>query len=641
MPDLAPLTLPAADADAYRAWITDTSARALDAVRDGAAALKAAPQASTLDALHAWNDLSITLGTTAARASLFSEVHPDAAVREAAEESALAARTLASELGLDTELYAVFTALDPAGLDADASRLLERTLRSFRRAGVAADDAVRARIKAINDRLTVLSQTFARTIREDTRSIAVTPAQLDGLPQDWIDAHPAGDDGLVTVTTDYPDAIPFRTFAHDAEARRALMAASLTIGYPDNVPVLHEMFALRAEFASLLGYPTWADYDAEVKMIGSGEAIAAFVDQIADAADAPARRDVAVLLERLHRDQPDADRIEASDVAYYTEVHRREQLDVDAQLVRTYLDASRVRAGLLEVTGRLFGLTYAQVDAPVWHPSVLAYDVTRAEDGSPVGRLYLDLHPREGKYKHAAQFTLSEGVADRQLPEGVLVCNFPTGLMAHSDVVTLFHEFGHLIHHLVGGGQTWVEFSGVATEWDFVEAPSQMLEEWAWDARVLPAFAIDAAGQPIPADLVARMRAANEFGKGFLARTQMFYAALSYYLHEENPEDLAGRTAELQERYSMFGYLPGTCMPTSFGHLAGYGSAYYTYMWSLVIAKDLFSAFDPDDLFDPEVAGRYRDTILAQGGRKDAADLVADFLGRPYRFDAYAAWLAG
>ncbi|MBK8463832.1 MAG: Zn-dependent oligopeptidase [Nigerium sp.] len=638
MPDLVPLTLP--HADAYRAWIADTSTRALDAARAGAAALKAAPPASALETLRAWNDLSVALGTTAARASLFSEVHPDAGVRETAEQAALAARALSSDLGLDTELYAVFTAVDATDLDEDGARLLHRTLRSFRRAGVAADDAVRARIKEIDDRLTVLGQAFARTIREGTRSIAVTPAQLAGLPQDWIDAHPAGDDGLVTVTTDYPDAIPFRTFAHDADARRALLEASLTIGYPDNVPVLHEMFALRAEFASLLGYATWADYDAEVKMIGSGDAIAAFIDQITDAADAPARRDVAVLLEKRRVDQPDATRVEASDTAYYTEVHRREQLDVDAQLVRTYFDAGRVRAGLLEVTGRLFGLTYTRVDAPVWHADVVAFDVTLTEDGSPAGRMYLDLHPREGKYKHAAQFTLSHGVAGRQLPEGVLVCNFPTGLMAHSDVVTLFHEFGHLVHHLLGGRQSWVEFSGVATEWDFVEAPSQLLEEWAWDACVLRTFAVDAAGEPIPADLVARMRAANEFGKGFLARTQMFYAALSYYLHRDNPDDLAGRTAALQERYSMFGYLPGTCMPASFGHLAGYTSAYYTYMWSLVIAKDLFSAFDPDDLFDPDVAGRYRDRILAPGGRKDAVDLVADFLGRPYRFDAYAAWLA-
>jgi thimet oligopeptidase len=180
----------------------------------------------------------------------------------------------------------------------------------------------------------------------------------------------------------------------------------------------------------------------------------------------------------------------------------------------------------------------------------------------------------------------------------------------------------------------------VATEWDFVEAPSQLLEEWAWDASVLRTFAVDADGAPIPADLVERMRAAKEFGKGYQARTQMFYAALAYRLHLDRPRDRTALVRDLQARYDAFDYLPDTHFHTSFGHLDGYGSAYYTYMWSLVIAKDLFSAFDPGDLFAAEVAGRYRDEVLAPGGSADAAELVANFLGRPYSFDAFGAWLA-
>ena len=212
--------------------------------------------------------------------------------------------------------------------------------------------------------------------------------------------------------------------------------------------------------------------------------------------------------------------------------------------------------------------------------------------------------------------------------------------MEHDHVVTLFHEFGHLVHHVLGGHTGWARFSGVATEWDFVEAPSQMLEEWAWDADILRSFATNEVGEPIPADLVRRMRRADDFGKGVHARTQMFYAAMSYWFHTDRPADLTEAMKELQTRYSPFAYLEGTHMFASFGHLGGYSSAYYTYMWSLVIAKDLFSAFDSDDLFDAGVTGRYRDLVLAPGGSKDAADLVANFLGRPYTFDAYAAWLA-
>jgi thimet oligopeptidase len=211
--------------------------------------------------------------------------------------------------------------------------------------------------------------------------------------------------------------------------------------------------------------------------------------------------------------------------------------------------------------------------------------------------------------------------------------------MEHAHVVTLFHEFGHLMHHVLAGDQGWTRFSGVATEWDFVEAPSQMLEEWAWHADVLQTFAEDAEGRQIPAALVERMRRANEFGIGAYVRTQMFYAALSYTLHQQVPRDIASTMRELQGSYDVFGYVPGTHFYASFGHLHGYGSGYYTYMWSLVIAKDLFSAFDRADMFAADVAHRYRDRVLARGGSRDASDLVTDFLGRAYDFGSFQRWL--
>jgi len=195
------------------------------------------------------------------------------------------------------------------------------------------------------------------------------------------------------------------------------------------------------------------------------------------------------------------------------------------------------------------------------------------------------------------------------------------------------------MHHVLAGRHEWVRFSGVATEWDFVEAPSQMLEEWAWDPGVLRSFATDAEGTPIPEGLVVRMRAADEFGKAFLIRTQMAYAAISYWFHQERPADLTVGLRDLMERHSLVSLLPDTHFHAGFGHLEGYTSAYYTYVWSLVIAKDMFSAFDPDDLFAPEVAHRYRDSVLAAGGSRDAADLVEGFLGRPYDSRAFTTWL--
>jgi thimet oligopeptidase len=642
----APLQLPTADE--ALAWVRDRTATGLAQARELVAGLREAPPADPEGVLRLWDEVSLALSNVGATAGLYSNGHPDVDVRTASEEAEIEVDKLVTELRQDRALYDVFAALDPAGLDPTGARLLEKTLEEFRRAGVDQDDETRGRLADISERITALDQQFSRTIRDDVRTVRATPEQLAGMPDDWLAAHPVDDGGLVTVTTDYPDAVPARMFVKDADVRRQVTIAFLERGWPDNEPLLKELFDLRHEYANLVGYSDWASYDAAVKMIEKGPAIPEFIDRIAQAAQGPMERDLAVVMERYRQDVPDAEAIDSADSVYYEELVRKEQHDVDSQLVRTYFAADKVKQGLLDVTGRLFGLRYEPAtDAVPWHEDVTAYDVYAADaadagapDGESLGRIYLDLHPREGKYKHAAQFTITNGVAGRQLPEGALLCNFGKGLMEHDHVVTLFHEFGHLVHHVLGGHVGWTRFAGVATEWDFVEAPSQMLEEWAWDADVLRTFATNADGEPIPADLVDRMRAADDFGKGLQARQQMFYAAVSYWFHTERPADLSRKQVELQERYSPYRYIEDTHFFANFGHLSGYSSAYYTYMWSLVIAKDLFSAFDPDDLFDTDVARRYRDSILAAGGTKDAADLVADFLGRPYTFDAYAAWLA-
>ncbi|WP_231123451.1 M3 family metallopeptidase [Nocardioides sambongensis] len=652
------LALPAADptttegSAAWAAWVGERAASELAAARALVEQVRTADPGDPRAVLRLWDRAGGHLGNAAAVGSLLGNVHPALEVRDIAETAEQDAQRLATEWSLDRGLYDVFAALDADALAGDplAQRMLAKVRNDFRRSGVDRDEETRARISAISERLTQLDQEFSKVARDDVRTVRVAPDRLAGLPEDWRAEHPVDEDGLVTVTTDYPDAIPVRMFARDQGLRRDITTAFLERGWPTAEPLLTEMFALRHELATTVGFEDWPSYDADVKMIGTGAAIPEFIDRIADAAADPLERDLAVLLERYRRDFPDATAIEPFDASHYQELVRAEQYQVDSQQVRTYFDFTRVRQGLLEVTGRLFGLRYEPVQVASWHADVASYDVYAARgerEGALLGRIYLDLHARDGKYKHAAQFTLVDGVAGLQAPEGVLVCNFSRGLMEHDHVVTLFHEFGHLLHHVLAGHGDWFRFAGVATEWDFVEAPSQMLEEWAWDAEVLQSFATDASCAPIPAELVAKMRAADDYGKGIYARTQMFYAAMSYWFHRDpadtsagaTPPDLTERMIELQGRYAALPYLEGTHMFASFGHLGGYSSGYYTYMWSLVIAKDLFSAFSDGALFDPEVAGRYRDRVLARGGEADAADLVADFLGREYSFDAYGRWL--
>jgi thimet oligopeptidase len=621
--------------------------RDMDRARAEAERMKGLRGAERDAALAAFDAAFSALAEAASRASLCRNVHPDGPMRDEAERCEQEVDALSTELSLDRGLYDALAAVELAGADPATRYFVEKSLRDFRRAGVDRDEPTRTRVRALREELVRIGQEFGRNIKDDVRRVALEPAELEGVPEDWRRTHPPGPDGKVVVTTDNTDYVPFMTYARSAPAREQLWRLYRLRGHPKNLEVLSRLLGRRAELAQLLGYPSWAAYVTEDKMIGSAEAAGDFIARIASAAEARMRRDHDQLLARKRKDEPGAARVDPWDSAYLQERVKAEEYGFDSQSVRPYFEYARVKEGLLTVTGRLFGIDYRRADgAPVWHPDVEAYDVV--EDGHLLGRIYLDMFPRDGKYKHFAQFTLATGQRGKRLPEGVLVCNFPRptaagpALMEHGDVKTFFHEFGHLLHHVLGGHTTWAGQSGVATEWDFVEAPSQMLEEWVWDPEVLALFARHVeTGAPIPADVVRRMKRADEYGKGLMVRQQMFYAATSLELHRRDPGglDTTGLVAELQERYTPFRHVDGTYFQESFGHLDGYSAIYYTYMWSLVIAKDLFDEFRRAGLMSPEPARRYRTAILEAGGTKPAAQLVEDFLGRPYAFDAYEKWL--
>jgi thimet oligopeptidase len=622
----------------------EANQKALQQAEALVARLKSSPAPrETAATLAAFDDAMAALSDASSRASVARNAHPAPAMRDVAERCEQQVDALATRLSLDRGIYDALRELSPDAEDPATRFYLHRTLRDFRRAGVDRDDTTRKRVQALNEELVRIGQEFSRNIREDVRSIEVDPADLAGLPEDYVRAHPPDANGKVTITTDYPDYVPFLSYARSGAARERLWRVYRQRAHPKNLSVLARMLEKRHELATLLGYPNWAAYVTEDKMIGSAQAAADFIGRISGAAEKRAASDYQALLERKRRDERGADRVEAWDSQVLTEALRKERHGYDAQSVRPYFEMSRVQDGVLEVTSRLFGLEYRRVTgAAVWHPDVACYDVV--ERGEVVGRFYLDLHPRDGKYKHAAQFTLQSGQAGRRLPEAALICNFPRpgSLLEHSEVVTFFHEFGHLLHHLLGGRTRWAGISGVRTEWDFVEAPSQMLEEWCWDASVLQRFARHVeTGEPIPADVVARMRAADEFGKGLRVRQQMFYAATSLAFHDRDPAglDTTALAAELQQRYTPFRHVDGTYFQESFGHLEGYSAIYYTYMWSLVIAKDLFTVFHREGLLDPAPASRYRRAILEPGGSAKAAELVRSFLGRDYDFRAYEEWL--
>lgn len=598
--------------------------------------------------LEPYNELGAALDHGLGLMGLMAAVHPDKPAREAAEACETKLQRLVNDINLDRGMFDALAAVPSNDLDPQAKRFVEKVKRDFRRAGVDKDEPTRAKLRELHEAMVKTGQAFARNIREDVRTVELDPADLEGLPEDFLRAHKPNDKNKIAVTTNYPDYFPVQTYAKKEETRKRLAIAFLDRGYPANEALLEELLQERWNYANALGFKSWAAYQAEDKMVKSDKAIEKFIADVSAIARPRMKKDLADLLARKKKDDPKAKEIAVWDRFYYVDKVRSERFGVEAQAIRQYFDYPKVEAGIFDLYGELFGLRFVPApEAPVWHPSVKAYEMFSGEDR--IGRFYLDMHPRDGKYGHAAMFNISTGLAGGRFPEAALVCNFSDpsksdgpALMEHGDVVTFFHEFGHLIHQLLARDSKWINQSGINVEWDFVEAPSQLLEEWAWDPTVLARFAKKAdSGEAIPAELVKKMKKASEFGKGIHVMRQVAYTALSYELHAKDPAklDLIAFQKEVQKKYSPYPYVEGTHEYAGFGHLEGYSSMYYTYQWSLVLAKDIFTRFEKAGLTDRATFADYRAKILAPGGMKDANDLVTAFLGRPWNLKAYKTWL--
>src|SRR6266566_3119419 len=611
--------------------------------------ITAAKGARTIDNSLAPFDEALTqINSANYLAGLMQQVHPDTAFRDRATEMVRKASAAQTALSLNHDVYQALAGIDISKADAPTHYYVKRQLLEFRLAGVDKDDATRAQLKKLSDELTEEQSMFERNISDDQKKVEVTDSkELDGLPQDYIDRHKPGADGKIYVTTNYPDALPAMKFSTSDDFRRRLFLAFNTRAYPKNKEVLEKMMATRYQIASLLGYSSWADYNAADKMIKSGSNIADFVQKVDGAARPIAQRELAMLLTEKHKTNPDAKEIGDYENGYLSELVRRSQFNFDSQLVRPYLPFNEVRQGILDTAATLFRVTFKREEnVPAWDPAVETWDVV--DSGKTIGRFYLDMHPRAGKFTHAEMSPVLDGIRGKQLPEAILICNFPTptaddpGLMEYADVVTFFHEFGHLMHWILGGQQQWAGISGITMESDFAEAPSQMLEEWMHSPQVLASFAKHyKTGEPIPAELVARMNRASAFGRGLGESQQNVYTAISYNIYKGKPQDvdLDAATISAQKQYTLFQPLPGAHTYASFGHLAGYSSAYYTYLWDKVIAEDFFSQFDHSNLLAGDAPMRYRHTVLEPGGSVSANDLVKNFLGREQNMNAFQKWM--
>ena len=635
-----------AQADAYLKplVVTETSAAAIDArctaTLDLATAAKAELESHTGPAtiandFTAYDTLSLVLGDGSSELYLVSQTSPLKEVRDAAEACIPKLSDLSTAVSLSRPIFDRLSAIPLAGLDAATTFTLNKMLTNYRLAGVDKDDATRAKVTALQTEITQIGLKFDGNIRDDKGDIPLKPEELAGMPQDYIDGHKPGPDGLVHLTYAYPDVFPVLDFARLRETRRKVLTGYSNRGYPANDATLKSLLEKRYELAQTLGFPDYATQVTADKMIGNPTRAARFLDDVNQAAKPGAQADYNELLTFAKTVDPTITRLERYDNSYMSNLLRKQKYDVDAADVRQYFTLDKTRMGVFKLITDLFNADFRPWNTPVWAPGVTAWELY--DNNKLVGRFYLDMSPRDGKYNHAAQFPIRTGVEGRQVPVGALICNFPAdGPMDHDDAVTFLHEFGHLIHDMYSGHTQYGVQSMNNLQWDFIEAPSQLLEEWTWDYDTLKGFASNPKGEPIPESLVKKMNAGRRFGEATMWKGQLAYSAVSLNFYNRKPDfDLSPMYDEQIARYSLFPPIPDTHSYDGFGHLNGYSAVYYTYVWSKAIALDLFTKFQASGIRDKDTALLYRKLVLEPGGSQDANLLIQNFLGRPLSLDAF------
>jgi len=589
-----------------------------------------------------WNRLQIGLEDINA-IYLLGSVSPDKAVRDAAEPCLVKLTTFNTEVLQNERLFKRVQGMKPAG--AHQAKLRKDLVEGFEDSGVALPPDKRARAKEIIDRVEELRQEFDRNVRDDPTRVTFRPEEMDGMPAAYLKAHEEArdKDGNYVLTLKYPSYIPFMANARNEDARRRYYVAKLSEGGAKNLDLLYEIFKLRRELAALHGLPSFAHYSLRRKMAGTPQAVDKFLADVKDKVAELERQDIEELRAEKAKEtgKPLADtKVNRWDVSYYQERIKKERYSVDQEQLRRYFPTEKSVDFVLAISSRLYGVKFKEVKVPTWHPDVRYFDVLDARTGAFISGFYLDLFPREGKYNHAAAFPV-RGVSTRvkRTPLSALVTNFNREGLDHNELETLFHEFGHVLHGVLSRAE-YNSHAGTSVKVDFVEAPSQMFEEWARREQTLAVMKEVCSQCPhLTAEEIARLDSARKYARGTRYARQWLFAVFDMALSTDPQPPLA--VWKRLESATPLGHVEGTIFPASFSHLtAQYGAGYYGYMWSEVLALDMLSAFKRD-MLDPKVGRRYRDEILAQGGQREEMEMVRRFLGRDPSPEAFFAEITG
>ena len=585
--------------------------------------------------------------------SLLSYFHQDSAVRDAAAN--LEAKGVDKKLSVFARKD-VYKALKEYAdtnpqLNHEDMRLLSKWLERFERAGMALSEKdAEAYAKLNTERLNKITR-YNVNLNNYKDELVVGREELDGLGETYINRLERTKDGKYIVTLKYPDYNPFMSSAKSEKARKALQEKFARRGGKENVKLLEDTVELRRKQAALLGFKRYPDYVLPVRMAKNYETLEAFLKNLQKEVTPLAQGEMKAYL-KLQEETTgqQADEMTAWNLPYWSNRYKKKYYQVDDDKIKEYFPADKVISGMFEVFGSLFGITFTQADLPVWHPEVVVYQIKDKKTGELISDFYLDLFPRDGKYTHAAtwsfvdRFELPDG--HMQTPSVVIAANFtPAGngtpsLLEHSEVETLFHEFGHVLQMSMATSK-YATLTGDNVAWDYIEAHSQLLENWAWQPQVLKKISAHyKTGETLPDGLISSLVKSKNVGVAVAFLRQNFLGQYDLALHTAAKRvDSTKLYAQMMHNISGIPMTKGTYPQASFGHIMSltdpYDVGYYVYAWSLVIAQDIFSRFEDEGLFNAELGAKLRKYIYTPGTVYDENEMVEKFLGRPYNNKAF------
>ena len=616
-----------------------------------------ATEVNFTNTIRALDDNGGLVSETMNRIELIKETSTNSVLREAATEAEKRLQDWGVSLDYREDVYRAVKAYADTQpeLSGEEAKLFEETMRDYRRAGLALPKARRDEVEKLRKELSAVSTDFDSNITKAQKTLTFTKAELAGAPESLLTAPgvKTGPDEYsikINVTWQYLAVIEH---VKSEAVRKRVLTEQHSLAKAENTPLVAKLLALRYQIATRLGYKNWADYQLEVKMARTGRTAIKFEQKLRDGLQPKMEAELAEFRKLKTAETGDVNaQINVWDWRYYGERLKQTKYNVDSEQLRNFFPLQRSLDGMFAIYQRIFGLKFARVEPPYkWVDDLQLWAVTDSQTAEPLGFFYLDLFPREGKYHHFAMFPIIDGKrrADGtyQRPVVSLVCNFtpPSGdtpsLLDHDSVNTLFHEFGHAMHALMTRAN-YGRFSGTSVPRDFVEAPSQMLENWVWDKKVLDSFAADYRdpAKKIPPEILDQLKASKYATYACHYRRQLSFGLMDLVLHDQISDTNAAEGLALATKTMSDTFLPlpeGTAFLCYFGHFTGYDAGYYGYAWADAIAADMATVFEssPDGYFDAATGRRMRDEIYAQGDARDVNVSIEKFLGRPRSIEPF------